>query len=235
MRLKIFNKNFYPIIWIFLANSSHLSAIPHSFGEFKENFQRISSDKTVPNKNTISYKYDPIKGTRIKIDKSEFVFRTFKIKKDQDFLKSLYQNPLITRTLMTSGQALSDQAFSNLLNYWQGTKSAFTVYIIENKNKEPIGVFELLKNNNTLEVSYIINRSFQNQGWGTKVMKTVMDDLIPLLKNKSVLENISCLIGYVLQTNIPSLKILRSVGFVPKVDRKDIRLPDSWKLFEFPL
>lgn len=94
----------------------------------------------------------------------------------------------------------------DLINKYEKIDNDFFIYAIENKKtNEFIGTVALVKDNNDDEIGYRFLEEFWGQGFGLEVCKGLV-----IYAKKIGLKK---LIGYAVEENIASIKILEKIGF----------------------
>lgn len=111
---------------------------------------------------------------------------------------------------------------TQLINNYKKTDNTFFIYAIERKlNATFIGTVALVKDGKDDEIGYRLIKEYWQKGYGLEVCKGLILYCKQLKMQK--------LIGYVIDENIASKKILEKLNFTPiaKLINKDLQLPET--------
>jgi RimJ/RimL family protein N-acetyltransferase len=181
----------------------------------------------------------PLEFLKPTVKESEFPRTIFKgnlsaeiyTQQDINFLKYLHQEPEIAKTLISNGQPFSDEFMVSTIQEWQKNKGPFVPYVIH-QNNIPVGYFELMPHEKEVELAYVVMPEFQGKGIGSMIMSIIMDDLLPSLKEKGYLKQFNTLSAHILDTNIPSIKMVEKYNFINTPLPAGRTFPNTWKRFE---
>lgn len=115
-----------------------------------------------------------------------------------------------------------EKEISELISKYDAVNNDFWIYAIERKlDKEFIGTVALVKDGNEDEIGYRFLEKYWNHGYATEIC----EDLITYCKSIGI----SKLIGYVVDKNIASARILERFQFkiVKQFISEDIQLPET--------
>jgi RimJ/RimL family protein N-acetyltransferase len=181
---------------------------------------------------TVHYLKDDKGELNISIFKTDFMVQTYK-EEDIVFLKSIHQNPSITKTLIYSGIPYSEDQINRSVQCWQRLKRSgpYAPYVVR-KGKDFIGYFKLFSQEKDLEVAYVVLPEFQGKGWGNKIMEVITVDLVPFLKSEGYLDQFDTLVAHILGSNKVSKRIVKKFGFKKALVHPDKKIPATWQRFE---
>jgi RimJ/RimL family protein N-acetyltransferase len=159
-----------------------------------------------------------VKRGSVKIYKDGMKIRKFK-PKDIEHLRYFYQDPNIARTFMESRRPVSDRWFRDKIKstHFYSPFAPCIVQKVEKGKKEVIGLLEVFKDEcyqkGEFPIAYAVKQEFQHQGWGTKMVQAIKEDLVPCLKQKGYLRQQNCLVAYIFNDNPYSVRIVEKCGF----------------------
>lgn len=143
---------------------------------------------------------------------------------DLEAFHKMQSNPNVMQyaTGNTKNLAEHKEELIGLIAKYKQPKNDFWIYAIERKSdKEFIGTVALVKNGEEDEIGYRFLQKYWGNGYGTEICK----GLISYCKRNGFMR----LIGYVVDKNIASAKILEKLNFVieKKQIAEDLQLPET--------
>ncbi|SFD16555.1 GNAT family N-acetyltransferase [Clostridium uliginosum] len=132
--------------------------------------------------------------------------------KDSDILfKWINDEEVIKNSRYMKGKSLEefDEWFQKRIN----NKNVY-MFILEKENNY-IGQINFEIINREAIINYSIDREFRNKGFGKELVKYIQDFIYDELKD------VEKIVAYIRNSNIPSIKVFESLGFISEIYEKD--------------
>ncbi len=148
-----------------------------------------------------------------------------KLKKtDLQAFHKMQSNPKVMQYTTGITKSIQEHTLEldDLISKYDKIKNDFWIYAIERKsNAVFVGTVALVKDNTDDEIGYRFLEKFWNKGYATEICKGL------ILYCKSI--GIKKIVGYVVDKNIASIKIIEKQGFVTikKQIADDLQLPET--------